>query len=78
MIIHLAAFKRGIAFRYRELDWQRMQGTIIVSFAWLRNGSVAKEYRLTNMECGGLEFCVQTNGHLQGWRLRGPVEHFNW
>lgn len=77
MIFHLQIFGRGFAFMFRT--WDPMEScTTYASIAWLRRGSITCQYSFRAADGGGLEFMVRRKHTVQGWRLRGPVEHFNY
>ncbi len=77
MTFMIQAFGRGFALEFNSFDPVRLQKHY---FRWTRlcRGIVVRQIAFASVEDGGLEFFVRTKARTQGWRLRGPVEHFEF
>jgi hypothetical protein len=77
MSLYVHIFGRGFGFALGSWDSFTMQ-RVYVQLTWLRRMVVKRQWMLAGTHDGGLEFSVRHEGHRQGWRLRGPVEHFEY
>jgi len=75
MIFHLQVFGRGITIVCSAWDPVECCKTYF-SVGWLRRQTVTTQYSFRTADRGGIEFMVRRKHQVQGWRLRGPIEHF--
>jgi hypothetical protein len=78
MTIYLSIFRRGRSLQVREQDHMN---EVFVFLRWtkLRGGIVQRQLSLESSAYdGGIQFRRLKDGRNQGWRLRGPVEHFEY
>jgi hypothetical protein len=73
----LDIFGRGFGVMFNTFDPAQSR-KIVAAVLRMRHGVVTRRITLASCSDGGLEFTVQRGHRTQGWRLRGPVEHFEY
>jgi len=70
----------GFYLRFGGYDISECEKNLFcLALFWKARGHwPTRRYKLTNPLHGGLEFSVMKRNKTQGWRLRGPVEHFEY
>lgn len=77
MTVHLSIFGRGRTLVINNFDACVSRQ---VYFAWMkqRRGIIKRVLAIEASDDGGIRFRRLKDGRTQGWRLRGPVEHFEY
>jgi hypothetical protein len=79
LIIHLAIFGCGFLFRLGGLEIAECKHNIFHAALYWRGIYWPRiAIQLAAIDDGGLEFLVRRKSKVQGWRLRGPVQHFEY
>lgn len=77
MTIYFSIFGRGRLLTVHEFDMDR-DCMVYFRLGKLRRGLVVRQISFEGTNDGGVMFRRTKDGRSQGWKLQGPVQHFDY